>query len=217
MQTDRLHKFWWLWLPVLGMGIQLFIESAVPDDTLKIMHNEGGIHEIIEFLVLLAALVVAICAFFSKHLRGHPWLRAWVGLAALCCLYVAGEEMSWGQHILQWSTPEYWQHINDQQETNLHNTSSWFDQKPRALLEIGVLIGGLVIPLLQHYKPSLVPQRFSMIYPSSILSVIALFVMAIKIADNFDIFYRGSEVLELYLFYFVLLYLIILRRRFMRL
>ena len=213
MQNDRLHKFWWLWVPVLVMGIQLFCETAFSDAVLNTMHTEGGSHEIAEFLVLFAALIVAAVTLFSKHLRDRPWLRAWFGLAALCCFYVAGEEMSWGQHILNWSTPDYWAQINDQNETNLHNTSSWLDQKPRLLLEIGVLVGGLIIPLLQKYKSSLLPQRFAIIYPSKILAVTALFILGTKIADKFEVFYRGSEVLELYLFYFVLLYLVVLRRR----
>src|SRR3546814_4167282 len=54
---------------------------------------------------------------------------------------MAGEEASWGQHYAGWLTPDNWQALNDQGETNLHNTSSWLDQKPRTLLEIGVIVG----------------------------------------------------------------------------
>lgn len=219
MQKDQLNKVWWLWVPVLIMAAQLFCEFSLPDALLGAMHTEGGSHEIGEFFVLLAALVVAVWTFFSSALKGRSWLRAWVALASLCCFYVAGEEMSWGQHILHWSTPEYWQHINDQQETNLHNTSSWLDQKPRLLLEIGVLFGGIVFPLLRRFKPGWLPVKFEIIYPASFMCVTALFILAIKITDKLDnhqairVFYRPSEVVELYLFYFVLLYLVVLRRR----
>jgi hypothetical protein len=215
MQKDRLHPLWWLWVPVLFMGLQLALESILSINTLTTLHTEGGVHEIVQFLLLCAAFLVAARATFLPQLKGRLWLRGWTTLAALCCLYVAGEEMSWGQHILQWSTPDYWKQINDQQETNFHNTSSWLDQKPRLILEIGIIVGGLIFPLLQKYKPSLLPARFAVIYPAKQLWIIAGFVLFMKLADKFapDMFYRDSEVVEIYLFYFVLLYLIVLKRR----
>ena len=51
------------------------------------------------------------------------------------CLYIAGEEMSWGQHFFHWNTPEYWAEVNRQEETNLHNTYAIFEKTPRSILE----------------------------------------------------------------------------------
>jgi hypothetical protein len=215
MQKDTLHPFCWLWLPVSFMGLQLVLEFTQPVDILTALHNEGGAHEIVQFVIIFAAFIVALVTAISRALKDRPFLRAWLVLAELCCLYVAGEEMSWGQHILHWSTPEYWAAINDQQETNFHNTSSWLDQKPRLILEIGVIVGGLLFPLLQKYKPSLLPSRFAVIYPAVNMWVIAALVLFMKFADKLapDMFYRDSEVGEIYLFYFVLVYLLTLRRR----
>src|SRR3546814_9825984 len=70
-------------------------------------------------------------------------------------------EASWGQHYAGWLTPENWQALNDQGETNLHNTSSWLDQKPRTLLEIGVIVGGILIPMLALRRPALREGRFA--------------------------------------------------------
>ncbi|MCB9982820.1 MAG: hypothetical protein H6861_03965 [Rhodospirillales bacterium] len=53
--------------------------------------------------------------------------------------------------------------MNDQNETNLHNISSRFDQKPRLILLVGVVVGGLIIPALQHFKSKRVPQIFASI------------------------------------------------------
>jgi hypothetical protein len=44
----------------------------------------------------------------------------WVGLALLC-LFAAGEEISWGQRVLGFSSPELFVRHNAQHETNLHN------------------------------------------------------------------------------------------------
>src|SRR5690606_13691057 len=107
---------------------------------------------------------VALSLLFRAR---RPALVAWLALAALGCFYVAGEEISWGQHFLQWSTPEYWSALNDQQETNLHNVSSWLDQKPRALLEAGVVLGGIVAPALRALRPGLLRGLPDLLAPTA--------------------------------------------------
>lgn len=214
-----MSKIWWLTLPVAFLAVQLALETALSAQLLARLHTENGPHELLQFAVLVGALAIAAVTLAQLRLRAAGWLAAWFGLAAVCCLYVAGEEVSWGQHFLDWTTPEFWAAVNDQQETNLHNTSSWLDQKPRLLLEIGVLTGGLILPLLLKYRPKLVPARFSAIYPPSCLAVVALLALAVKLgaaiaeALGVTLFERESEVEELYLYYFVLLYLLALRRR----
>lgn len=217
--NDKLHFFFWLWVPIL-MGIaQIILENVVSPDLLAELHSETGPHEFIEFLFIFAAFLVAVFTIIKMN-KQNKYLIVWVGLAAICCLYVAGEEISWGQHLLKWSTPEYWAQINDQHETNFHNTSSWLDQKPRLLLLLGVVVGGLIMPFLQKFKPGFLPKKFEIIYPPACLGVISAFALMVNLGDKISeaiqgvgIMARSSEVEELYLFYFVLLYLIILRRR----
>lgn len=214
-----MSKIWWLYVPVTVFFIQVILEWVFDAPTLSRMHSEGGPHEIIQFLVIGAAFLVASSALAMPAVRRNKGLLAWFGIAAACSLYVAGEEMSWGQHILSWDTPEYWAAVNDQQETNLHNTSAWLDQKPRLLLEIGVIVGGFVIPLLRRIRLAWLPARFAAIYPPASLSVTAGIFLALKIVDaiadaaHIRLFERVSEVQELYLFYFVLLYVVGLRHK----
>jgi len=214
-----LHPVWWLWIPSLFMVIQIGLEVFLPGSILSPLHSENGPHESLQFFVILGALGVAVSTLLRLNWKTQKALGGWLALAAICCAYVAGEEISWGQHILEWSTPEFWAQVNDQRETNLHNTSSWLDQKPRLLLMIGIVVGGLVVPALQKYRPALLPEKFEVIYPPKELALIAAFVIVPKIAESsfelFDIrlFERFSEVQELYMFYFVLLYLIVLKKR----
>ncbi len=220
MNDAKLHKFWWLWLPLILGGIQAVLEVFLPVNIMTELLSEQGPHELIEFFFIFVAFLVAAYTFSQMDIKADKYLAAWIGLATVCCFYVAGEEISWGQHLLMWSTPDYWMHINDQQETNLHNTSSWLDQKPRILLEVGVFVGGLLIPLLMRFKSAWVPPKFNTIYPPAILGVTAALALTAKIIENVDkalddivIMERASEITELYLFYFVLLYLVVLRRR----
>ncbi|MCB1529715.1 MAG: hypothetical protein H6853_01940 [Rhodospirillales bacterium] len=215
----NLSPLWWLWVPVAGAAAQTLMEVFLSRDTLAALHTESGPHEWIQFLLILAAFFVASRLLFILSWRKEPLMATWLFLAALCCFYVAGEEVSWGQHVMQWSTPEEWTRINDQQETNLHNTSDWLDQKPRLFLLIGVAAGGLLIPFLQKICPALLPGRFNAFYPPKELSFIALLIVGFHLLEKFlsmagiYIFTRFSEVEEVYLFYFVLLYLIALGQR----
>lgn len=169
MVSDKTpHKLWWLWLPLLILAVQAVLEISLKARVLSSLMSEDGPHELLQFVIITAALWVAVITLFKMDKTQNPYLTGWIALATLCCLYVAGEEISWGQHVLEWQTPEFWAEHNDQQETNLHNTSSWLDQKPRLILMIGVVTGGLLIPLLQKTKASLVPEKFSIIYPPPI-------------------------------------------------
>ncbi|PZP56614.1 MAG: hypothetical protein DI586_03105 [Micavibrio aeruginosavorus] len=198
-------------IPLLLMMGQVLVEIFVPNTEKAAFHSEGGPHEAIEAFFLVFAFPVALFLTFKVK---NFWLKIWAGIAALCCFYVAGEEISWGQQIFHWGTPENWAAINDQNETNLHNTSTWLDQKPRAILEIGVLIGGLIIPALRKWKPERLPQRFKEIYPGNIVVFTAICAVIVKLIGIYGdttghhLFWRVSEVMELYLYYFVLLYLI---------
>lgn len=223
MSEVQLSKLWWLWLPIVALIAQMGLEAFVPNDTLSVLLSETGPHELIQFLLALLGFIMAVRILALPQLKTNHFLYVWVGIAALATLYISGEEMSWGQHILKWGTPEYWATVNDQGETNLHNTSSWLDQKPRLVLELGVVIGGIIIPLLQRFKPKILeflPEKLRIIYPTYHLIVISLLAVLVKIIDKIDeafpdlgLMVRASEVNEVFLFYFILLYLVLLRRR----
>lgn len=217
-----MKKIWWLWIPLSLIVAQAIIEFFVPTEHLPALHSESGPHETLQAILLIISFFVALWTIVRMN-KKPLWLVGWLLLAAFCTFYVAGEEISWGQHILQWNTPEYWAGLNDQGETNLHNTSSWLDQKPRLILLIGVTVGGLIFPLLQKFKPKALPEKFAIIYPPAYLWVTAALALGINLSDKIaeavvdqSLFHRGSEVEELYLFYFVLLYLFALRRRIMQ-
>ena len=213
------NKMLWLWLPILGVFAQIIVELFVPAGMKADFHSESGPHEILQALLTFCAAILALKIMMMPQVRERIWIFLWVMIAFLGCVYITGEEISWGQHILKWNTPEYWSEMNDQGETNFHNTSSWLDQKPRLVLEIGILIGGIIIPMLKYFNVNL-PRHFSLIYPDSRVFVTSIIALGINIADKIDdemkaveILHRASEVEEVYLFYFVLLYLLYFRQK----
>ena len=78
--------------------------------------------------------------------------RPFDGLVALFLLFVAGEEMSWGQRVLGLTPPSYFLEHNTQQEMNLHNFSA-LGGGPKEPLTL-VLVGyALVLPLVARVAP----------------------------------------------------------------
>lgn len=213
-------RIWWLYIPAGFFVLQLLAEIFMPRDLLESFHNENGAHELLEAFIMTISFAMATTTAVVAYRVRRPWICAWAALAAVCSLYVCGEEISWGQHFFNWETPESWAAINDQNETNFHNISEWLDQKPKLLLQIGAYVGGLIVPLLLAKKPGFMPARFNFIYPSKIMGVTAAFGLGVMIQHKiaqvyapFIFFTRANEVQELYLYYFVVLYMYLLYRR----
>jgi uncharacterized membrane protein YuzA (DUF378 family) len=73
-----------------------------------------------EYGVVIALFgIAAISALLAIRQSGLS--RALFALLGLAAVVIAGEEMSWGQWIFGWATPETLAAVNLQNETNLHN------------------------------------------------------------------------------------------------
>jgi hypothetical protein len=149
------------------------------------------------------------------------FLIGWLLLIILGSTYFGGEEASWGQHWLGWETPEALGRLNDQGETNLHNTSSWLDQKPRLLLELGVLAGGLLYPawlrLRRRSRPEDRDDPWYWLWPTRVVTPTAALAILIVIPQRLDgafgwpvpypLAIRASETQEMLFGIFLMLYL----------
>lgn len=220
MSQKKIPSLLWLYIPLVTIVAQVVLELSYDPATLSGIMSENGPHEIIQAIYSAAAFLYALWLLPKIDWKNDRLIGTAVVVAALGSFYITGEELSWGQQIVHWSTPDAWAHINDQDETNLHNTSSWLDQKPRALLFIGIVISGLLIPFLQRYKPSWVPTKFTQLYPSNIVIPTAVGVLGPYLVEGIahhffhvKLFERVSEVQELYMYYYVLIYLLDLNNR----
>lgn len=207
-------------LPVGFFALTLVIERLM--DFKCFTACEDGPVEDLQAIILFFAFGIGL-SFWQKSRTMMPaWARVFFMLGILGALYAGLEEISYGQRIFGWITPDSWDLVNDQGETNLHNTSAWLDQKPRLILEIGVLLGGIVVPLLRRFKPSALPARWNMIYPSDAVFPTALFAIGVHIYHMvcehtnpaWFLIERGSEFQETYLFWFMLLYFVFKKREF---
>lgn len=219
--ADRLPAWLCLWLPLATAISLLLVWNLAPHVYSAYLVGEIGILEGTHVIIPLISAGWCVAILALPEVRADKLAFVWIVLGLLGSLYMAGEEASWGQHYAGWLTPESWQAINDQGETNLHNTSSWLDQKPRTLLEIGVLVGGIVIPLLALWRPAIRSGRFALFLPPLACLPVAVIAEVGKIWERLQalglwdvvLFYRASEVQELYFSLFILFYLMVFRRR----
>lgn len=201
-------------VPAVMPFIFFAAEHSLSSEKIHFFYSEFGPAEIFQEIILFICLFLSIYMFRKMRTADSNWLKIWIGLAALASFYVAFEEISWGQTFFKWQTPDSWARINGQEETNIHNASQLFNSVPRTLLEIAVLVGGIFIPLLSKYKPSILPSKFSVIYPDQKVLFAGVVTLVVKLLEQtkgwFDVqvFYRKSEVMETFLYYFVFLYLI---------
>jgi hypothetical protein len=149
----------------------------------SVFKGEAGIIENMTVLFLVLAIGFCIASLSrANRLRLSGSLKAWLFILIIGAAYFALEEISYGQHMFGWGTAEAWKELNDQDETNLHNVHSLFDQVPRALLSLGILIGGIIMPLYRRFRDIRLDQssRFYWQWPTIDCVTIGLLVILIR-------------------------------------
>lgn len=105
-------------VPLLGLFALLYI--LWPGMYLRVIVEDGPIEYAQAVLWFLTAAFGIVAA---RRLRQAKQCRTagFMVLFALAAVFVGGEEISWGQRLCGWRTPEMLLHANLQKETTLHN------------------------------------------------------------------------------------------------
>jgi hypothetical protein len=214
------EAWWWLGIPIAVALFVLVTHSVAPDWHRTWVTSESGILETGQFILMVMGLAIAVQLLFDPFVRQRPLIMVFAAIAALACLFIGGEEVSWGQHIFFWQDPSLVSAVNDEGEFSIHNVNKGFERAPRAVLEIGVLIGGLIVPAVCAYMPRLRQSRLALFLPSAALVPTALLMLLFKFDSSFakylgegSVAARSSEAVEVYLYFFVFAYLAIFERR----
>ncbi len=183
----ELPAWLWLWLP--PVMIVLVYGFRILDDRLyeSLFRGEMGVIELATPLASFIGLGFGVMALTKWRLLPDRKALVWVAMVSFGALYLTGEEVSWGQQLYHWATPQELARINDQHETNLHNISSWFDQKPRLLLELWVLIGGVFMPLkrgLWRSSPTANGDWRDWFWPTWVCFPTALLAIGVKLPER---------------------------------
>jgi len=108
----------------------------------RLMREDELLQNLQAVLLFAAAFMFAGSAFRAGKADVGKLETAALALLALVAFFVAGEEVSWGQRIFGFQTPESLKAINTQQEFTVHNLAGLQRVRHWALIAFG-LIGGL--------------------------------------------------------------------------
>jgi hypothetical protein len=144
------------------LGAFAWLEAGNPDLYYHSLQEDQAVEWASFWSFLVAGCVFVVAARRQRRTTGAlPWFL--LGLA-LFSLFVAMEEISWGQRVFGYRPPDYFLARNYQQELNLHNTAS---TEARLLAFRGViLVYGVALPFI-----ALVPaidrmlDRFAIVPP----------------------------------------------------
>lgn len=103
-------------------------------------------------LVEWASVFVFATAGIAQLIRAVRGRRPFDVLVGLFLIFVAGEEMSWGQRLLGLTPPSYFLEHNTQQEMNLHNFGTVFGG-PKGPFTLVLLGYAVLMPLVALVDP----------------------------------------------------------------
>jgi hypothetical protein len=143
--------------PILAMGNN-WIAALLPED------------HYFELVGASSLLVTSILFFYGFILARKTLDKSWTSLVkqlvylglAVLFFFGAGEEISWGQRILGFETPQALGQVNKQEEFNLHNLSAWEASQfldPDRLFDIFWFLFAVFTPAVALVVPSF--KRFA--------------------------------------------------------
>ena len=132
------------WTP--AVGAVLVAVSRANAGLFRFLVAEDHLLEWSQFFLLLIAAVFGFLAAARLFGRRETLTAILFLIFGFGMILVAGEEISWGQRIFGWGTPESITEINNQRETNLHNVLA-----VQSGLNNLKMIGGLIAFLLPFF------------------------------------------------------------------
>jgi hypothetical protein len=203
-------------LPLFVILFPLVWYAIIGSDWL--LKGEAGIIENMTVLFLVVAIGFNVSSIVrANRLALSGFLNAWLFILIMGAAYFALEEISYGQHMFGWGTAEAWRELNDQDETNLHNVHALFDQVPRALLTLGILIGGVILPLYRHFRDIKLDESSRLYWQWPTLDCVTIGLLVILIRPILSVFeteaINTGEMKENLFALFILLYCVSIHSR----
>ena len=145
-----------------GLALVPFAIAVIGVMTARAGHDawfsvEDGLAENTQVGLLLAGAVLSGAIAAAWRRRRERAVAALYAALAVALVFLAGEEISWGQRIFGFATPEEFARHNIQHETTLHNTYLFTRVFNLAQLVLGTIAG--LVPLLP--RRHLVPARYA--------------------------------------------------------
>lgn len=214
-KTSLFTSLFYVWIPIVSYILIVLVAASNPSLYRAVATGEDGVVELLHIALGLIGFLIALRLLLWFWKQNNRLGIAFAVFSAFVCLYIALEEASYGQHMFGWEAGGLFLEVNKQQETNLHNISSWFNEKPRVVLELAIILGGLLLPAFPGIFMRFVPSGLrdyaptALFLPTSILVVVSRLPERLgpKSLEPYLGSIRHSEVQEIYMFLFICLYI----------
>ncbi|MCB1477545.1 MAG: hypothetical protein KDJ62_01435 [Rhodobiaceae bacterium] len=133
-------------ISMVAVGIAFYVDRPLSVYILQ----ENGPLEVIGFAscVVSAGLFAWVARYYA---RKSEWVSvAWFAAMSVALFLCAMEEISWGQQIFKWATPDYFAG-NMQGETNIHNMPMVHGRLQEACIEL-VFVYFVIVPVLGRFS-----------------------------------------------------------------
>jgi hypothetical protein len=111
--------------------------------------KEDGIFEYATAVFYVVAATIFVVKSFDCRRRLS---KTWMWLIAAGFIFIAGEEISWGQRIFDYSV-ESVESVSTQEEFNVHNLKWLVEFRPARIQSIISLLFGVVLPVFLIARP----------------------------------------------------------------
>jgi hypothetical protein len=149
-QSVWLENFLWFLLPIWGVGVAISLIPGYEGMAYRLT-QERGVFETLTVVFYVFAGIVALRSAFPLFGRNAPGglLRWWFLVLAIGCLFVAVEEINWGDMYFSYKAGEFIREVNYQDEISLHNIPLPFAGSywANVLLQILAVCGGILLPV----------------------------------------------------------------------
>jgi len=209
-------------LPALAMTGYLVCLWFFPKFAKEVLHSERGLIEMATALAFLAASCLGWRLLAGTRGAVPGWASAMYGLFSVAALFVALEEVSYGQKILHFQSPGWFAQNNSKRETNLHNMlGNSPSNRMRQVATIGCPVICLILPLIAGFRRGRYQPRHWTYYllPRMELATLAAITLLLsglrrfRLLETADIWEHMSEVRELVWGTVAICYVAILSRR----
>jgi len=152
-RLSRRSARWLFWMPLVGAAAMML--ARLDKGTFRFFLREDGVLEWAQFACFVVACLAGAGVARFRFRAAHRWQAAMFAVFAAAMFFGAGEEISWGQRILDLETPEYLGTVNKQNEITLHNVGSTL-----SVLKLVMLLGSALAASAYLVNKRLRLERF---------------------------------------------------------
>ena len=168
--------------PIVFVIYTVLLKIYHPDFYRVLMWRENSIIEWLTFICYFIAFVVSFSISITYYKSNQILFCLMYMVLTLGLLFIAGEEISWGQRLLHLKTPAFWAKYNDQNEITIHNIKG---------LGFTVSMSYVIVGFYGAFSRLIIPKKIKNKYNS----VVNLFV------PDYYLFFYFFIVGFLYLYY----------------